>query len=230
MAGLAKLTGKKSFEAENDPAVKLGLMRSRVSSAVQVLQRSILNLPQAEVDGMAGKLKGIVEKVLNLTETRLDELIKDDKKRAYLGLKDLSGAAESFLLLRQGMAGFTTKTETIRYDEVVKTLEEISAAEVPINERIGELLKLVEVEEAKRKALPAPAEVEERLHPILHEVIDEKIEVEVPWIDQARSQKSRAARVFLVDNGMVSPEGKFLKKKRGIKLPAWVACEFKYAD
>jgi hypothetical protein len=129
--------------------LKLNNMRGGMGTALLVLEQTLLNLPQGEVDQLTSEFRELMQDAVKLVKVRMKDLLGDRKQRVYVKLNDVSSALIQFTQAYQTLVGYTTRAMEVPVDAVQEAL---NGTDRDIRTVEGFLAELdAKIEEAKRK-------------------------------------------------------------------------------
>jgi len=102
--------------------LKLNNMRGGMGTALLVLEQTLLNLPQGEVDQLTSEFRELMQDAVRLVKVRMKDLLGDKKQRAYVKLNDVSSALIQFTQAYQTLVGYTTRAMEVPVDAVQEAL------------------------------------------------------------------------------------------------------------
>ena len=126
------------------------------STDILVLESTVLNLPQEEIDDMLAdcRVKGAdMDKLWNL---KMDDYAKSPEQRKFMRINDLQAARTANFQMMQMLAGYSTRSISAEVSGTLEGLKQLEGQMHKADEVLSVLDAEIERQKAMQRALPAP--------------------------------------------------------------------------
>lgn len=204
---------------EGPPGSKLRMnnMRGGLGTALMVMEQTLLNLPQGEVDAATAAFKELMEDAIKLTKLRMKDLLKSPKQRAFVKMNDISSSLIQFSQAYQTFAGYTSRAVEVPVDAVQEALREVGGQIEAIDGFLVELDRRIE-DGRKLLALPEGGSVID----LGADAVESEGEEEGAGGEGKRDPVLEGQLKYLRVNGYLDPEGKLTGKVPPAGAPGFV--------